>query len=192
MHRAFVWLALLAPLAVQTYRYRSEAVFYGEYVHWSGDLAAYLLIATVALSPLRMLLPRWQAANWLLRHRRDVGLAAFVYAAAHTVAYLENADAVSRILADSLSVDILTGWLALLVLLPLALTSNSLSVRRLGRRWKQLHRWVYAGGVLTFSHWILTAFDPMAGAIGFAAFIAVLVVGAIARTRLRRKRPGIG
>ena len=191
MNRTFAWLVLLAPLAVQTYRYLGEALFYGEYVHWSSDVAAYLLIATVALSPLRMLLPRSQPANWLLRHRRDIGLAAFVYAAAHTLAYLDNAASMSSVIEAGSSPDMLTGWLALLVLLALALTSNNLSVRLLGRRWKQVHRWVYVGGVLTFSHWVLTAFDPTAGAIGFAAFIAVLVIGAVARTRIRRRRPGM-
>jgi sulfoxide reductase heme-binding subunit YedZ len=55
--------------------------------------------------------------------------------------------------------DLATGWLALFVFAALALTSNDASLRLLRRAWKNLHRFVYAGAVLTFAHWIWIAFD---------------------------------
>ena len=56
-----------------------------------------------------------------------------------------------------------TGWVAFLIMLALAATSNDRSVRLLRRRWKWLHRAVYLVAVLAFAHWILTAFDPWPG-----------------------------
>jgi sulfoxide reductase heme-binding subunit YedZ len=53
---------------------------------------------------------------------------------------------------------IATGWIALLVLLLLAITSNDKSVNTLGSRWKKLHRWVYFSTVLIFLHWALFGF----------------------------------
>ena len=58
-------------------------------------------------------------------------------------------------------------------MLALAVTSNDASARLLRRRWKLLHRGVYAAAVLTFAHWILSAFDPIPGAIHLAVLVAL-------------------
>ena len=65
----------------------------------------------------------------------------------------------------------------------LAATSNKLSVRKLGARWKVLHRLVYAGAILTFLHRVMLAFDPVAGYI----HAGVLLV--LESLRLIRRRP---
>ena len=67
-----------------------------------------------------------------------------------------------RILAEALEAGMLAGWLAFAIFVPLALTSNDASMRRLGAAWKRLHRAVYVAAVLSFTHWILTAFDATA------------------------------
>ena len=56
-------------------------------------------------------------------------------------------------IAEAMTAGILTGWLALLIFLPLAVTSNDLSVRKLGRRWKALHRLVYVIAILGVWHY---------------------------------------
>ena len=108
--------------------------------------------------------------------RRDLGIAAFVYAAAHTVVYLARKDDVARILAEAAEPAMWTGWIAFLIMLPLALTSNNISVRALGARWKLLHRAVYVAALLTFLHWVWSAFDPFAGYVhaGVLAFLLLL------------------
>ena len=54
-------------------------------------------------------------------------------------------------------IEIVTGWLAFFIMLPLAWTSTDAAMRRLGPKWKRLQRWVYWAAILTFLHWILTA-----------------------------------
>jgi sulfoxide reductase heme-binding subunit YedZ len=115
---------------------------------------------------------------WLARRRRYIGVAAFGYSLLHAVAYLERQGALQRIIAEAAEWGLLTGWVAFFVMLALAATSNDTSVRRLRTRWKWLHRTVYAAAVLTFAHWILTAFDPT------AAYVHLGILAALEAARL--------
>ena len=81
-----VWVVLALPLAWQTWLYRSETSYYGEYLHWTGVQSARLLLLTLAITPLLRFFPRQPVFRWLMRRRREFGLVTFVYAAAHTVA----------------------------------------------------------------------------------------------------------
>ena len=121
--------------------------------------------------------------RWLGRHRRDFGVACFAYAMAHAIAYLVRKADVALIVDEALSAGMLTGWIALLLFLPLALTSNDYSVRRLKKGWKRLHRLVYAGALLTLAHWILTAFDPTTGYFALAIVVVLLVMRVIRPVR---------
>ncbi len=175
LDRVALWLALLAPLAVQTYRVLDEHIYYGEYLHWTGLWATWLLIVTLAVSTLRRFGARLAVTRWLLRRRRDLGLITFAYATAHTLAYLFYKADAAVIAREAIDPGMLTGWIAGLIFVLLALTSNDLSVRRLGRRWNTLHRGVYLAAVLTLAHWLLTAFDPTTGWV-HAGLVGVLLV----------------
>lgn len=163
--RGLFWGLLALPGVYMTYRYLQGVTFYGEYLHETGNLGARLLIVAMAVTPLRLMFPGAQWVLWLLRRRRNIGVAAFGYSALHTVAYLERLGTFAAVLEDGVQIALWTGWVALLVMLALAATSNDASVRRLQRGWKWLHRAVYAAAALTFAHWILSAFDPLAGAL---------------------------
>ena len=108
-----------------------------------------------------------------MRQRRYLGVAAFAYAVPHLVAYVVKLSDMPRILSEGIEPGMLTGWIAMLIFTALAITSNNASVRKLGRRWKVLHRFVYAAAVLTFLHWILLAFDPLQGYIHAGVLIAI-------------------
>lgn len=168
-----LWLLLALPGAVTLVRYATGATFYGEVVHGTGELSARLLIVTMALTPLQLMFPGRGLVRWLRRRRRYFGVATFGYAAFHTVVYLLQTAAFGDILADAAEPGLLTGWVALAIFVPLAISSNDASVRRLRRLWKRLHRWVYAAAVLTFAHWVLTAFDPVPGLIHLAVLAAL-------------------
>ena len=168
-----LWLLLALPGAVTVVRYATGATFYGEVVHGTGELSARLLIVTMAITPLRLMFPGRGWVKWLLQRRRYFGVAVFGYAVFHTVVYLLRTGAFGDILADAAEPGLLTGWIALAIFVPLAITSNDASVRRLRRLWKRLHRWVYAAAVLTFAHWVLTAFDPVPGLIHLAVLAAL-------------------
>ena len=181
----FFWLLLALPGAITIVRYATGATFYGEVVHFTGDFSAHLLVATLAVTPLRLMFPGAAWVRWLMRRRRHLGVAVFGYAVLHTVVYLIRTGAFGDILADAVEPGLLTGWVALAIFIPLAVTSNDASVRRLRRVWKRLHRWVYAGAVLTFAHWVLTAFDPM------PAFMHLAVLAALEAYRVWKTwRPG--
>ena len=180
--QAALWLVLYGALLIQTYRYQGGTVFYGEYLHWTGLQATHLLFAALVVTPLRRLFPKAGWIQWLLRRRRDIGVAVFAYAAAHTAAYLVREPVLAEIIADAMTAGIFTGWLALLLFLPLAATSNDYSVRKLGRRWKALHWLVYPGAVLTLAHWVLTAFDPTTAYVYLAILVVLLGARAVRRT----------
>lgn len=172
---SFVWVLLALPGAVTVVRYASGATFYGEVVLATGEFSARLLIATLAVTPLRLMFPGRGWVRWLMQRRRYLGVAAFGYAALHTAVYLLQTRVVGDILADGAEPELLTGWLALAIFIVLAVTSNDWAVRRLRRAWKRLHRWVYAAAVLTFAHWVLTAFDPVPGIVHLLVLTALEV-----------------
>lgn len=91
--------------------------------------------------------------RWLVKNRRYFGVAAFGYAALHTVVYVVDEGTLARILGEVTDFYIWTGWLAFLVFIPLAATSNDWALRKLGTAWKPLQRWTYAAAVLTLLHW---------------------------------------
>lgn len=181
-----VWALLALPGVYLTYRYVQGVTFYGEYLHATGELGARLLIVVLAVTPLKLLFPKARWVRWLAQRRRWIGVAAFGYSLLHAVAYLERQGTLARIAEDAAEAAMWTGWVALIVMLALAVTSNDFSVRRLRRRWKWLHRTVYAAAVLTFAHWILAAFDPVPGAVHLAV---LATLEGIRLLPLRRPRP---
>ena len=175
-----LWLVLYGALLAQSYRYQGGIIFYGEYLHWTGMQATYLLFAALAITPVRRLFPKARWARWLLLRRRDIGVAVCAYSGAHAIAYLLRQPDLAEIVTDALTAGMLTGWLALIIILPLTITSNDFSMRKLGKRWKTLHQLVYAGAMLTLAHWILTAFDPTTAYV-YLAVLLVLLGSRVAR-----------
>lgn len=123
-----------------------------DFEHLLGLWALRLLIATLAVTPLRDL----SGIN-LLRYRRALGLLAFWYALMHFTTYmvLDQFLNVAAIVEDITRRPFITiGMAGLLMLVPLALTSNNWSIRKLGSRWGKLHRLVYvtaAAGALHYA-----------------------------------------
>ena len=182
--RPLLWLVLTAPGLWIGWRWWAtpRAYGYGHAIQDSGDWAAWLLLATLAVTPLRLALGTRALTRWLLLHRRDLGVASFTYAAGHTVIYLADKLSFASILEEASKPDLLTGWLALSLFAPLAATSNDAAVRALKRAWKRLHRLVYPAAALVFAHWALTAFDPT---IAYA-HIGILAAIEAARIALQR------
>ena len=179
--RALFGVGLYLPLAFLTARYVSGTTFYGEYLHLTGHWSVYLLLVVLAITPLRGLFPVAGLPRWLLLQRRDIGIAVFVYAAAHTVAYCLRLGVVGEIIGAAVELPLLTGWVAFFVFLALAISSNDISVRAMGSNWRILHRAVYPAAVLAALHWVLTAFDP---AFGYGVLLVTLVL-LVVRVRVR-------
>jgi len=156
------------------------SLYYGEFIHVSGDFSARLLIVTLAVSPLRLMFPKSGWSTWLLQNRRYFGVATFAYAVPHLLAYLWKLASLAKVVEQGAEPGMWTGWIALIIFLALAITSNNYSVRKLGRRWKYLHRLVYLAAILTFLHWILLAFDPLSGLVHAGVLVALVTYRVVA------------
>ncbi|MEK8086857.1 protein-methionine-sulfoxide reductase heme-binding subunit MsrQ [Aquabacterium sp. A3] len=143
----------------------------------TGEWALRFLWLTLLISPLR------DVAGWpgLLRFRRALGVTAFVYAALHFLAYawLDKSLLVADIVADVFKRNfILVGMVALLLMLPLALTSFNAAIRALGgRRWQMLHKLTYVVALLGLLHfyWKMSAKNDVAEVMVYAVLLAVLL-----------------
>ncbi|MEX0365225.1 MAG: protein-methionine-sulfoxide reductase heme-binding subunit MsrQ [Ruegeria sp.] len=122
--------------------------------HELGELALQLLILGLAVTPLR----RFAGLN-LMKFRRAIGVLTFSYVALHLLVWLVlDVQILSQIWADILKRPYITiGMTGFALLLPLAVTSNNWSVRKLGPRWRSLHRLVYPAAVLGGLHYVMLA-----------------------------------
>lgn len=147
------WLLLALP----SFAFVAEALQGNdleELLHPTGEFSARFMIIAMMLTPLRMAFPKTRWIGWLMVRRRYLGVAAFGYAALHTLYYVIDLGSMSAVLADIVKVGIWTGWIAFIIFVPLVLTSNDLAVRSMGPRWKSLQRWVYVAAFATALHWI--------------------------------------
>ncbi len=159
--------------------------------HRSGDWTLRLLLATLAVTPLRTL-SKW---HWLVRYRRMLGLFAFFYASVHFSIYLaiDLGGFWAQVLAEIAKKPYITvGFTAWLVMLPLALTSTRAMQRRLGRNWLRLHRLVYLAGLCGVLHylWLVKSGNTLAVSEPMV-YLAILLVLLAARVPgwLRRRAP---
>jgi sulfoxide reductase heme-binding subunit YedZ len=133
-----------------------------------------LLLASLSCTPLQLLF-KW---NWPIRLRRMIGLFAFFYGCLHLVTYawLDQGLDWTEIWRDLLKRKFITlGFLALLLMLPLALTSTQKMLQRLRyKRWKALHRLAYVSAVLGVTHFYLRVKADHREPLLFAAILGVL------------------
>ena len=159
-----------------------------ELIHRFGIWGLNFLLITLAVTPLRFLTGR----NWLIRFRRMLGLFAFFYILMHFLTYagLDQRFDLAVILEDIAERPFITiGFIAFLLLIPLAVTSTNRMMKRLGRRWQKLHRLVYVIAVLGVWHFYwqvkLDTLEPVI----YAAILAVLLGYRVWRRYVRSAHP---
>lgn len=145
-----------------------------EVIHTSGDWALRCLLLCLAVTPARRLL----GLPALAPLRRTFGLACFAWACLHVLAYVGLDQLFDwETLAEDLRERryVFAGLTAFLCLVPLAATSTRAAQRRLGRRWKPLHRlvWIAAGAALVHYVWLVKA--DLLAPLAHATILAVLV-----------------
>jgi methionine sulfoxide reductase heme-binding subunit len=122
-------------------------------LHQTGEIAIWTLGTVLSLSPLLVLFPRSRFVSALNRHRRVIGVSACVYGLIHFgfhLLYEGDAQAIARSFSKPF---IWFGMAGLSILVILAATSNSFSIRKLGgKNWKRLHRLAYAAAALLIYH----------------------------------------
>lgn len=155
--------------------------------HRLGYDALYFLIGGLAVTPLRRL-----TGITLLRFRRQIGLVAFAYVVLHMASWftLDMGLLWRQALGDLYKRPyLLFGISALLLLIPLAVTSNNASVRRLGRNWHRLHRLVYPAVMLGVVHYLWSfKIVPPIGWFWLSVVLALLALRLVwRRGRLRAR-----
>ncbi len=161
-------------------------------IHWMGRWGLALLLATLAVTPAR----RLSGWNELAQIRRTLGLLAFLYLALHLLAYvgLDQFFDLPFIVEDVLERPfIAVGSTSFLLLVPLAVTSTRGWIRRLGRKWRLLHRLVYPAAALGVLHyyWEVKAdtFWPLVAAAVLGGLLLLRV--RVPYTRQRRSTPRV-
>jgi sulfoxide reductase heme-binding subunit YedZ len=163
--------------------------------HLLGAWTLRFVLLTLAITPIRRI-TNW---NWLAKHRRTLGLFAFGYGTLHllTWALVDVQIGISEFVTwQDIKTDILKrpyitiGMTALLLMVPLAATSTKGMIRRLGKRWGQLHRLVYVVAVLGVIHyWMAVKLDIRGPAI-YGAILALLLGWRWRESRRRAPAPG--
>jgi sulfoxide reductase heme-binding subunit YedZ len=157
-----------------------------EYItHFTGDWTLQFLVITLAVTPLRKLL-RWPD---LIRFRRMLGLFAFFYGSLHFLTYiwLDKFFDLSEIGKDVVKRPFITaGFLAFVLMVPLAITSTRGWIRRLGgARWQMLHRLVYGSAVAGVVHYYWLVKSDVRWPLAYASVVGVLLLYRIV-VRLRQ------
>ena len=153
----------------------------------NGKTALIFLLLTLLVTPMRELARQPQ----LLRLRRMLGLFAFFYAALHFTVYLVLDVDLDwhQVAADILKRPYITvGFSALLLLVPLAITSTNRMMRRLGRRWSALHRLIYLIAALGVWHFYWQEKIDVREPLLYAGILALLLGYRVVRA-LRRRSP---
>ena len=141
-------------------------------VEFLGETALIFLIITLSISPVRKI----PVFRGLVRYRRMTGLYVFFYALMHLMSY-------SILLVDWLNFlediykrpYVTMGFSAFIILSALAVTSPKIMVKKLGRRWKPLHRFVYLAAILVLVHVWWQVRSDYTEAISYAAAVLFLL-----------------
>ena len=145
----------------------------------TGRWALKFLLLSLAITPVRRL-TGW---NVLIQFRRMLGLFAFFYAVCHFMSYwsFDLNFALSAMLGDVLKRPFIAlGFSALLLMVPLALTSTKGWIRRMGKRWAQLHRLVYLSASLAVLHFAFKVKVFTGDPVWYAVALVVLLGARVA------------
>ena len=192
--KVFVWVVCLAPLAILAYRAWTDDLTANPIsfiTNWLGDWTFRILLSALALTPLRIV----TGMAWQMSLRRLLGLFAFFYASLHFSVWilLDHFFNWSQMAADIVKRPYITmGMLALTCLVPLAVTSTTAMIKRLGAaNWKRLHRLVYLVAVCAALHFLWLAKVGRTDQYVYAGIVALLLglrAWDATRRALRRRR----
>ncbi|MCX6126562.1 MAG: sulfoxide reductase heme-binding subunit YedZ [Proteobacteria bacterium] len=155
------------------------------FIRTTGVIAIVFLVLSLTVTPL----VRGRKWNWLMPHRRALGLGAFYYGCVHMLGYavFDKSFGLAEIAVDIAKRPfILLGFTSFLLMVPLAATSNSASIRKLGiKRWNKLHKLTYIiAGCAAVHYWMIVK-----SAIFYPALFAAAIVGLLLWRVKCRKAP---
>lgn len=164
------WSSNLGPEPVREITFRT------------GEWSLILLIASLAITPLKILFG-W---NIFFRLRKWLGLYAFMYVTLHLLTFvgLDYGFAWGFIIEEiTQRYYAIVGFLAFLILLPLAATSTKWAMRKLGKKWRTLHRLVYLAGMLGVLHFALSLKNPFGEPVIYGVVLGLLLLVRVPRVK---------
>ncbi|GAC1627797.1 MAG: protein-methionine-sulfoxide reductase heme-binding subunit MsrQ [Candidatus Acidiferrum sp.] len=189
--KVIVFLLSLAPLAAIAWPFLHHDIIPNpvEFIqHATGDWTLRFLVFTLCITPFRKIfnLPE------LIRFRRMLGLFAFFYVCLHFSTYIgfDQSFDLSAIWKDVAKRRYITvGFLAFVLLIPLALTSTTGWIRRLGgKRWQALHRFIYISAVAGVIHYYWLVKSAVLRPLTYGAIVAALLAWRLFDWSRRRKK----
>lgn len=186
------WGVLALPGLVLLYGWSTGAILTMDMLHPTGETSARLMIAAMLIGPLAGLLGPRRWLLWLLARRRALGVAAFGYAVAHLAFYGIDMGSLQAVLGELPIASIWTGWLALALMLPMAVTSNQAAMKRLRAGWKRVQQLAYPAAVLTLLHWWLIHDGAIAALVHFAPLALLWLALALRQTFKSNPSPQAG
>jgi sulfoxide reductase heme-binding subunit YedZ len=175
--RVFVHTAALAPLALLIWDYTQDLLSVNpieDITRRTGRTALTLLVLSLACTPANTVFGFKRA----LTVRRALGLYAFMYAGLHFLTFVVLDYGLDLgLIGDTIAEKryVLIGLAAFLLLLPMALTSTKGWMKRMGRNWKTLHRFVYLAGVLAVVHFVWLVKSDITEPVRFGIVVLVLL-----------------
>lgn len=151
--RAFFWLLLGHLGVLLLWRYLSGQSDAMEMLHPTGEFAVRFMVIAMCIGPLADIFGSRGWTKWLLRRRRWIGFAAFLYAVAHLVFYIIDMGTLADMLAEIDAPGIWTGWVAMLLMAVPGVLSNDASMRWLKSGWKRAQQFAYPAALFTVLHW---------------------------------------
>ena len=186
--KVLVFLLCLAPLFRLAWRVWNQDVTANptEFIqHFTGDWAIRLIVATLAVTPLRKLL----GVPGLIRFRRMIGLFAFFYACLHVLTYLwlDKLFDFPAMLKDVGRRPFITaGFAAFVCLVPLAVTSTAGWIHRLGgKRWQRLHSLIYVTAIAAVVHYYWLVKSDIRQPMLYGTLVALLLAWRVVSRAIR-------
>lgn len=151
---------------------------------WTGYIALGLLVSVLVLNPLQSLVPTSLFIKQINKYRRHIGVAVVSYSLVHVLCFYIKRDGLLDFLHYFLHPAIIPGLLALIIFIPLAITSTNSFVKKMGfMKWKKLHKFVY------LAEWLLVLHLFFVGSFLYAALIFTpLMVLQYLRRRKRKNQ----
>ncbi len=141
----------------------------------TGKAAITLLLLSLAVTPLNI----WFGMNQFFTLRRILGVYAFLYVVIHLGIFVGLDYGLNPALIYTAIFEkpyALVGFAAFLILLPLAVTSTRAAMKKMGKLWTRLHRWVYLAGVLAVLHYLLLVKQAYTQPLFYAAVLGILLL----------------
>ncbi len=181
------WIVLNFPLFIMILLLFIDATYWKPLTAWSGYTAVFLFCGLLMLNPLRTLFATSSLLRKLNNYRRVIGVASFNYAFLHFMCFVIKRGGFIESFKWIFHPVLLPGFIALIVFIPLAITSNKFSLKQLKfPRWKKLHNTVYVAQWCIFIHMLLRGGETTL--YGLLFFVPLMTLQLIRRYKRNQKK----